>query len=68
MNFSLKAKIVEKYGTQTDFAKALRIDESVVSRVIRYRRELCSDEKKKWANSLDCPVEKIFPKECADNN
>jgi hypothetical protein len=66
MNLFLKAKIVEKHGTQADFAKALRIDESIVSRVIRYRKELDFDEKKRWAKSLDCPVEKIFPKECAD--
>lgn len=67
MNRRLKAEIVKKHGTQADFAKAIHLDESIVSRVIRNRKALNSDEKKKWATSLDCNVEEIFPTLFADD-
>jgi plasmid maintenance system antidote protein VapI len=35
MNLILKAKIVENYGTQADFAQVIGIDETIVSRVVR---------------------------------
>jgi len=60
MNKKLKAKIVEHFCTQVDFAEALRIDEAVVSRIVRGRRELTDDGKKQWAEALDCKPEEIF--------
>ena len=53
MNRKLKARIVETYGSQADFAAALRIDESIVSRIIRGRRVLSPEDTEKWARILD---------------
>ncbi|MBW2631054.1 MAG: helix-turn-helix transcriptional regulator [Deltaproteobacteria bacterium] len=60
MNRLLKAKIVEKFGTQGDFAAAIKADEAVVSRVIRGRRELNVESQKKWADKLECRPVEIF--------
>jgi plasmid maintenance system antidote protein VapI len=40
MNNELKSLIVLKFGTQSDFAKEMEVDESYVSRVIRGRTPL----------------------------
>ena len=69
MNKILKAKIVEKYGTQADFAQAIGIDETIVSRVVRGRRELDKDHQSLWADALQCNpgdvfIKIIIPKDC----
>ena len=61
MNLELKAQIVRKYGSQADFAKALRVDEPLVSRVIRGRKELAEKDAKRWAEKLGCDVGELFP-------
>ena len=43
-NYKLKAKIIEKYGLQGDFAQILGINESIISRVIRGRKCLSETE------------------------
>jgi len=40
MNNELKSLIILKFGTQSDFAKEMKVDESYVSRVIRGRTPL----------------------------
>jgi hypothetical protein len=60
MNRILKARIVEKYGTQSDFAQAVGIDETVVSRVVRGRRVLDKDRQSLWAEALKCKPEEVF--------
>lgn len=60
MNKRLKARIVEIYGTQTDFAIAIETHESVVSRVIRGRRILSQIERKRWAEALKCMPKNVF--------
>ena len=40
MNLKLKSQIILKYGSQSNFAQALRADETIISRVIHGRREL----------------------------
>ena len=60
MNLKLKAKIIEKFGTQADFASVLKGDESFVSRVIHGRRYLSAEKQKAWANILDCEQNQIF--------
>ena len=60
MNTKLKGKIVEKYGTQADFAQAIKEDEAKVSRVVRNRRVLDLPSRRKWANLLKCDIEEIF--------
>jgi plasmid maintenance system antidote protein VapI len=59
MNKKLKAKIIEKFGTQADFSLNLGVDESTVSRVIRERRVLTSVEIEKWAEALGMSREEL---------
>ena len=61
MNLILKAKIVENYGTQADFAQVIGIDETIVSRVVRGRHALDEGNKSTWARALGCRLEDIFP-------
>ena len=61
MNKILKARIVEKYGSQIEFAKAIREHEAVISRVIHGHNNLTAKERLKWARALDCnDSKKIF--------
>ncbi len=60
MNWLLKVKINEKFGTQADFASVAGIDEPTVSRVIRRRKPLDPDEQRRWANLLGCEVREVF--------
>ena len=59
----LKAKIIEKFGTQADFAMEIKETESLVSRVIRGRRELPLEKQKMWADALSCQIHDIFSQE-----
>lgn len=61
INTKLKARIVLKYGSQANFAHDMKIDESVVSRVIRNRRPLRAKEQQRWATALDCNPCDIVP-------
>jgi len=63
MNQKLKAKIIEKYGTQADFAAAIDTDETLISRVVRRRRKLSPHIQKKWADALKCKSKDIFSDE-----
>ena len=60
MNLKLKAKIVEKYGTQADFAPVINTDESLISKIIRGRRKLSPAQLEAWAKALDCKPDDIF--------
>jgi hypothetical protein len=60
MNKILKAKIIEIYGTQADFAQAVKTDEPIISRVVRNRRKLKSEQQETWAKALKCDKEDIF--------
>ena len=57
MNKRLKGKIVEIFGSQADFAQKAMVDETIVSRVIRGRRDLSEEEKARWAKILDTGTE-----------
>jgi len=61
MNLILKLRILEKFGSQANFAGALKVDESLVSRVVRGRRVLLKKDQIKWAQGLNCEVGEIFP-------
>ncbi len=63
MNRVLKAKIVERFGTQADFAEAIDTDETIISRIIRGRRQLDSEKRFIWAKALGCKPEDIFEDE-----
>lgn len=60
MNLRLKARIIELFGTQSDFARAIKEDETLVSRIIRGRRSLDPDQMEKWAVALDSKPEQLF--------
>ena len=63
MNKKLKAKIIEKYGTQADFAQAIKTDETIISRIIRGRRTLNPEVQLVWAKALGCKPKDIFADE-----
>ena len=63
VNLKLKAKIVEKYGTQADFAPVINTDESLISKIIRGRRKLDTKMQFVWAKALGCRPEDIFTNE-----
>ena len=54
MNKKLKGKIIEEFGSQADFAQAMKVDESIVSRVVHGRRTLSDEDLKKWSRVLGC--------------
>ena len=60
MKKKLKAKIIEHFGTQADFAQALKTDESTVSRVVRGRRCLSVENQKIWARKLRSSAKDLF--------
>jgi hypothetical protein len=62
MNKRLKSKIVLKFGTQADFAQAISEYQTIVSEVIRGRRQLSDHKELLWAMALGCQTKDIFPK------
>jgi transcriptional regulator with XRE-family HTH domain len=60
MNNALKSKIVLKFFSQEDFAAKIGERPSVVSNVIRGRRDLSDEKKIAWATALGCSVDEIF--------
>jgi plasmid maintenance system antidote protein VapI len=54
VNLDLKFTILERFGTQADFAVFVGEHESKVSQVLRGRRRLSQAEAKKWREVLDC--------------
>ena len=60
MNRKLKARIIEFYGTQSDFAEKIEEDESVVSRVVRARKRLNISDRNRWAKALNCSAAELF--------
>ncbi len=65
LNNTLKARIIERYGTCVDFAEAARIDASLVSRIIRGRRALPPEEQERWAALLDAKPKELFKEQPA---
>ena len=61
MNKKLKAKIVERFGTQADFAQKIQVDESIVSRIVRGRRVLSPEDQAKWCKVLNCDPSILEP-------
>ncbi len=62
-NNKLKAKIIETFGSQANFAQELGVFEPVISRVIRGRVQLPDNQKIRWAALLDCKPTDIFNNE-----
>ena len=52
MNRKLKARIIQIYGSQYEFSRAIKEHEAVVSRVVRNKKQLDPKEKQRWAQKL----------------
>ena len=54
-NLNIKIAMMQGgFRNQADFAQAVEMDESFVSRVLNGRRKLTQDQSKKWATVLGC--------------
>jgi hypothetical protein len=60
INWELKKKIKEQFGSQAKFASVIQVPEPIISRVINGYKILSEEEKKRWAICLRCEHEKIF--------
>ena len=60
MNFKLKQKIIEKFGSQIRFAHEIGEPETIVSKVVRGWRGISLDKQNKWAKVLKCKVNDVF--------
>jgi hypothetical protein len=60
LNLPLKAKIIEKFGSQANFSEVINEPEPAISRTIRGRRKLDEQGRSKWAEALDCEADEIF--------
>ena len=61
MNKKLKAKIIERFGSQADFAQEIQVDESIVSRIVRGRRVLSPEDQVMWCEVLKCDPSILEP-------
>jgi plasmid maintenance system antidote protein VapI len=52
MHSRLKARIIEEYGSQSNFAQALREQESFVSEIIHGRKRLSFEKQSRWTKAL----------------
>jgi transcriptional regulator with XRE-family HTH domain len=66
MNRKLKAKIVQHFGTQSDFAQVIGADETLISKIVRGRRKLNPSIQRIWADVLGCKPKDIFTDESRD--
>ena len=62
VNLKLKARIVERFETQSRFAQALGVSESIVSEVVRGRRNLEDAEQLRWRDLLGNTISFIEPR------
>ena len=56
----LRGRIIEKYGTQGNFAKALGLSSNSVSKKLNCRTGFTQEEMDKWAELLDIDL-KDYP-------
>ena len=61
MNRRLKARIVLLFGSAEDFAEAIGVNSSIISKVIRGRKVLPERTRNEWARFLGCEPKDIFP-------
>jgi plasmid maintenance system antidote protein VapI len=57
----VRIEILKKFQTQSDFAQAVPVHESLVSQVLRARRKLSPAQAKKWQRLLNCDSEILAP-------
>jgi transcriptional regulator with XRE-family HTH domain len=56
----IKSKIFLHYGTQGDFAQAVGMDETLVSKIICGRRKLDPEKQIQWAKALNSTPKELF--------
>ncbi len=56
----LKGRIVEKFGSQSEFAKALGISENTVSKKMQNKSEFDKDNMVKWARLLEIDTSEFY--------
>jgi hypothetical protein len=59
-NLKLKARIVERYGSQSNFAYATNTDEAIISKIIRGRRKPTDEQCAIWASLLGTEPDRLF--------
>jgi transcriptional regulator with XRE-family HTH domain len=59
-NYPLKLRILERFGSQTNFSKRVSQSESTISRVLRGHRNLSAEERERWSQTLGCPSDHLF--------
>ncbi len=61
MNLKIRAKIIERYGSQANFSTVVKRDEAFISRVLHRRRYLTMEEAERWGELLgiNTPMEFI---------
>jgi plasmid maintenance system antidote protein VapI len=60
-NLALKTRIIEQYGTQTDFAPEIGMREDRLSRLVNGRDKPKPEQAQRIAAALGCDVGEIFP-------
>ncbi len=60
MNVTLKVLILDRFSRQADFAEAVGINESRVSRIVRKRVSPTLEERRKISDALNVPENKLF--------
>jgi len=60
MNWHLKIRMCDMFGSQADFAQKMGIGDAYISRAIHGRIALSDLKKAEWAKILKCSVKDIF--------
>lgn len=60
-NLKLKAKIIEQFGSQAEFAEVVGLDDAIISKVVRARKHLSDEEKIRWARLLETEPVELWP-------
>jgi len=56
----LRARIIEKYGTQKVFAETLKVSNNLVSLKMQNRVVFSKEDMIKWGELLDIPPEQFY--------
>lgn len=58
-NAKLKGRIIEIYGSQIEFAKAIGVTDTTVNYKLNGKRDLSQDDIAKWVKALKIPTQEI---------
>lgn len=60
-NLKLRGLILSKYPTQADFAQAIGVSETILSRIIKGRRGATPEQKQTISKILGVAQDELFP-------